>query len=276
MPQPEKRNPAGGPGFDEFKNESGEVLQQDYSAAGLLRQYLLIRSAAVDSRLDGASVAVLAAIVDHYNRRGQVAFPGCDRLAAITGRHRTTVLRAVHQLEATGWIRVDRRKNCANEYRIDWPTWAGWYAAIPQTGSADATGSVHATGSVDAPDRSHARTGPVAYVRPEPALNLQDQGCALSRDGKSPIWGSLLHWLTESGTPEGKARTIVGKLRKQFEDDAALLEVMEAGKRVDVADPKSWLLAAGYARENQRKSGGMVPRSTLTEDDMLAAMGAGT
>jgi hypothetical protein len=125
----------------------------------------------VSNSLEASAVAVLAIVLEHLNRADGKSCPGCDRMAHITGLHRTTIMRAVEQLEAAGWLRVTRRPNRANEYQVPaWPTSSDW-PAQPGTGSAGATGSADATGRTHAPNRSHPRTEPVAQVRPEPASN---------------------------------------------------------------------------------------------------------
>jgi DNA-binding transcriptional MocR family regulator len=50
---------------------------------------------------------VLVMIADHYNDRVHRSWPSIERLANETALHRTTVMRAIKQLEAHGLVEVE-------------------------------------------------------------------------------------------------------------------------------------------------------------------------
>lgn len=146
----------------------------DHTADGLRSQYWLIRNATVDRRLSASHLACLAVVVDHYSKRSGTAFPGFLRMARITGLHRSTVMRAIEDLERFGWITVDRSHRHANVYRIvQWPESKDWpTSSAHDTGSAHATSSKHAQ-QVVAPTHTGSSVdahGVVAQMRPQPAL----------------------------------------------------------------------------------------------------------
>lgn len=103
----------------------------------LLNQYWLLRNACVDPKLSSASKAVLAVILEHRNRAAGTAYPGFDRIARMAGVHRTSVMRAVAELEATGYLAVARQERRANRYSFpSWPATGDWPGL---SGSAGAT-----------------------------------------------------------------------------------------------------------------------------------------
>lgn len=253
-------------------------LRRNHSADALLAQYLLHRNAAVDNRLSHAAIKVLAVIIDHMNRLTGEAFPGHDRMRAITGLHRTSSMRAVADLERFGYVQVVRTPNRANRYIVpSWPTCKDW-----PTGSTDATGSADATGRKSAHETGKtgriSAHGPVAPMRPEPALKqpaLKQPTGHASRDADaSHVWRHALSWLTESGIQEAAARSLIGKARKTLTDEQ-LMNLVREGQQHQVADPKAWL-AAGMRRPG-RKSAKPITRTTNSEslasaDAALAAL----
>ena len=100
---------------------------------------------------------VLVAIANHANAHG-LAWPGVDRLAAMTGMHRATVFRALDQLLAARLLERETRPGQSNLYRL------------PEA----------ATSRMVRPEVSQIATPPVAErdptrrtVRPEPSMNHQ-------------------------------------------------------------------------------------------------------
>ncbi len=74
-----------------------------------------------DPDLPESALRVAVAITWHMNRnKGGLAWPGIQRLATLTGLHRTTVMRAIKWLESRGHLRVVRShtggKRGANRY----------------------------------------------------------------------------------------------------------------------------------------------------------------
>lgn len=168
----------------------GSEPRIDHTADGLRAQYLLLRNATADRRLSASHLACLAVIVDHYSRRSGTAFPGFLRMARLTGLHRSTVMRAIGDLEHFGWITVDRSHRHANVYRIaQWPESRDW-----PTSSAHDTGRTRATSSkraqeVVAPTHTGSSVDArrvVAQMRPQPAFEP-----ALEPASKQPTQESL-------------------------------------------------------------------------------------
>jgi len=76
----------------------------------------------MDQRLGSAAKAVGACLVDHFNRKTGQCDPGITRIGDRTGKDRSTVFRALTELEEAGYIRRDRYggKGHRNAYEIVW------------------------------------------------------------------------------------------------------------------------------------------------------------
>lgn len=130
----------------------GERQRSEYSEDALLGQWRLLRNACADARLSAGDLAVLAVLIDHYNRREQAARPGLERIAKLTGRHRTTVIDSIKKLEALDYVCVARDSTRANRYEFNWPDSGAWPA--PSTSRA---GTTSASPTSAPPTRASAR-----------------------------------------------------------------------------------------------------------------------
>lgn len=84
--------------------------------SALLNKFLLLATAARDSRLSATALAVLAVILERYNDREGCARPGAGRLAKDTGRTRRNCQYAVEQLVDAGYVTAIRGNRKANRY----------------------------------------------------------------------------------------------------------------------------------------------------------------
>ena len=111
--------------------------------------------------LSPAERRVLAAIIDHFNRKDGECDPSIDRLAKLLGLHRRTILRAVERLDETRLIVrvVHGGKHQRNSYEPAWPLFQevekDWSAAMKRGRkvanlSADRWRSCRLTGGEDA------------------------------------------------------------------------------------------------------------------------------
>lgn len=79
------------------------------------------RSAICDSGLTPSARHVALTLSLHMNERGGSCFPSISTLEAETGLSRNTVLTALRQLEAGGWITVKRSERAVNRYTATLP-----------------------------------------------------------------------------------------------------------------------------------------------------------
>lgn len=147
-------------------NHSNDTRSEDSTIPHSVRCFLSLAAAAKDSRLSRADIACMAVIIDRFNRSAGSAWPGINRLATEANLHRSNVIRAIHRLELTGFVTVERGGlGKSNRYR---PTFAASSASA--TSSENATSRASAT-EVVAP----ARLELVAPTRPEPAYRTYPQ-----------------------------------------------------------------------------------------------------
>lgn len=69
------------------------------------------------SEIGPSAFVVYAAIAQHV-RGNRLAWPGIDRLAAMTGLSKRMVQYAIHKLEMCGWVVVERNPGRRNVYRL--------------------------------------------------------------------------------------------------------------------------------------------------------------
>ncbi len=98
-----------------------------------------------DSSLSWRARLVFTVVCEHYNRNRREAWPSVNRIAACAGISRHCVMRALPELEDSGWLECLRTKGRVTHYRLP---------AINSTGSCG--------GPVTVGDRSHSGTPPVA------------------------------------------------------------------------------------------------------------------
>ena len=78
---------------------------------------LVLREAVDDPELTGRALLVGVALIRHADGNGE-CFPGVASLARKLGCGRHTVIRAIAELERSGWIRVDRQHGRRSVYRF--------------------------------------------------------------------------------------------------------------------------------------------------------------
>lgn len=143
------------------------------------------RSAIAQSDLTPTLRHVALTLALYMNERGGSAYPGVNRLAKDTGLHRTTVMRALEQLTAMGWLTLLEH----GQSKAGKPRRASVYEArIPP---ADLFGPVahddrshRATGRSERCDRSGSATRPVAQCDP-----ISSENSSLNADGGKSLGG---------------------------------------------------------------------------------------
>lgn len=108
---------------------------------------------------------VMLAIAYHINAEGAAAWPSVSRLAAMTGAHRTTIMRATGELVRLGWLVAEKRFGAVTSYRIGRKTSR---IALP-VAEYDPSPSAH-NRSHPAHNRSHCAPKPVAPCDTEPSM----------------------------------------------------------------------------------------------------------
>ncbi len=61
---------------------------------------------------------VLLVIASHINNEGDTAWPSIDTIASMAGLHRSTTVRAVHDLKDKGWLTIKKRFSKSAVYGI--------------------------------------------------------------------------------------------------------------------------------------------------------------
>lgn len=111
---------------------------------------------------------VLYAILAYHDRTGNGAWPGKQRLAEMTGVDRSTVLRALTQLEAAGLVDIERRTGRSSVYHL-------------RKGAQNAPGGVHEGGREMRPEVNASCAGSGREMRREVGGT-----CAASGRGMRP------------------------------------------------------------------------------------------
>jgi len=72
-----------------------------------------------DSEISSHAIRIYL-VIRSFGDEGRSAWPGRSRLAALIGQSRSTVTRAVQELEQAGALCIRRRSEQSNEYHIHW------------------------------------------------------------------------------------------------------------------------------------------------------------
>ena len=92
---------------------------------------LWVRALSLDSRIEDSHFKVAVTLAEHYNLKDGRCFPSHDMLALLSGASRSTVRRALRELEGLGWIAVRRTRLFGtgrqgnNEYALALPRQIG-------------------------------------------------------------------------------------------------------------------------------------------------------
>jgi hypothetical protein len=70
------------------------------------------------------------------------------------------------------------------------------------------------------------------------------------------IFGDGLAYLVKTGVPEKGARSFLGKMRKELNDDLTAVELLVKAQQLEVSDPVPWLRAAAKQRMGPSRLGG--------------------
>jgi hypothetical protein len=65
-----------------------------------------------------------------------------------------------------------------------------------------------------------------------------------------PIWGNGLDFLLRKGLAKGSARSLIGLMRKELQDDFIVAELLIEAERQDICAPQAWLLQAAKGRKS--------------------------
>ena len=164
-------------------------------------------------KLSSASKAVLISLADNANDAG-VCWPSVATICTRTCLHRTTIMRAILDLERRGILVIDHSNGRHNTYRLT-------VDSYPQP-VAQRDRSHSATGSVERPDQSHSATPPVAQRDTNRHLTVRNHQDARARDGE-PLEAAPSA-LAGNRSPEQRAsglRHLAGLLRQVHPPDPA-------------------------------------------------------
>lgn len=131
-------------------------------------------------RIDAPAKFVLVALAYHANPQGGNCWPGIELLAAKTGMHRATVIRALERLMSHGIINKVRRPNKSNTYQLAIDT--AVVAVATATNNIDQVAEVaESDRRTEQPPQSQSATPEVAEsnlgsrtVRPEPSVTVNE------------------------------------------------------------------------------------------------------
>jgi hypothetical protein len=228
------------------------------------------RSAVFNSDLPPTSRVTLLALAEFADSDGANCYPAVTSVAKIAGVNEKTGRRTLAAAEKSGWFAREERQGQGHAwrqygYRLLLPEAADTTPARQATRRADSVPAPHieAADTTPAPSdetcglsRPNVRTltperaGTAPYeLALDLALEIGKEKNALTSDGKAVLWRRAVELLTKSGSSEKKARSIIGKLRQILQnDDARLLEIVDAAEREEIQDPVSWLMAAARQR----------------------------
>ncbi len=105
-----------------------------------------------DERTSKGDCQVLEVIAAHANHSG-ACWPGVEKIADVTGIHRTTVMRSTMKLAEWGYILIERCEGRSNYYQLQ-PV----ASTLRVTSRTDATGSKPLPVASTLPHPSHPRT----------------------------------------------------------------------------------------------------------------------
>lgn len=80
-----------------------------------------LNAVSLECEVSSTAFRVAYLIADHQNRVTGFAWPSLARLAERICLSSKSIQRAVGQLEKLGWLKVDRRRDRSNRYRMAWP-----------------------------------------------------------------------------------------------------------------------------------------------------------
>lgn len=216
MGSEKKQSPPGGAGFAEAQASAGGLQAKNttvgaFSYSGKLSVML---AATRDPSLMRTDLAVLGVLMEHADRNSGEAFPSVARLVGESGVPKTTTLRALKRLEASGWMRVERRQGAHSTYWLTGP--ADGTSKESSTGATHGTSPAGGTGAIQSRNRCHPglRTGsthgtnPVPHVGPEQREEQQVEQENLSLTADASNVSSFERFWKTYPRSEGKKRAM--------------------------------------------------------------------
>jgi hypothetical protein len=82
---------------------------------------LWLNALAIECDLKPTTFRVAYIIADHFNWVSGLGWPSRGRLAEKTCLSSKSISRAIKQLEERGWLKVNRKRERSNQYRLAWP-----------------------------------------------------------------------------------------------------------------------------------------------------------
>lgn len=84
-----------------------------------------LNAISLECNINSTAFRVAYLIADHQNSVAGFAWPSLARLAGKICLSNKSIQRAVGQLERSGWLEVERRRERSNRYRLGWPPGRG-------------------------------------------------------------------------------------------------------------------------------------------------------
>lgn len=236
---------------------------------------------------EASDAAVLGCLVDHAHPVTGSCFVGLPLIVTEAGVPRSTTITALKRLQAGGWIVTEERPGRSTIYSLTHSVHGTGTHSVGGTGQRRSTHSVG--GLRKGLTHSVHGTPPIPSAEHEQEekeeLEEEEQKICVLRTLEEKTDGVFL--ILKNGSPYPISDALQAMLRKNFPTVDVDQELRSASAWCDAKPAKrktergvktflvGWMTRALKDRKQQpnaRTAGGMVPRSTLTEEQMLALM----
>lgn len=224
---------------------------------------ILPARAVYDENLGHAEMRVLAALGTYADVNGS-CWPSIRTLAKRLGhKNRRTTQRHIRKLQELGYITSnnqfgDRGEQVASQFHIpdlNRPE-GGWQSTPPGGGRGDHGGdgqdSARGGGRGDHPNVPIERTNRTLAQKDSiaPLPGAPDPAAIVFQNEP----GGCLHYLIQRGTPEKKARTVLGRWRSKF-GDGAVIDAVSIAMRNSASEPVGYVSKILKNREGAAQHG---------------------
>ena len=185
----------------------------------------------------GSDLLCMLALADFANDTG-IAYPSIATLSRKVRLSRRQTQKLLRRLEQDGWIAVignatGGNPNASRRYRLD---------LSRLTSVAGDTRELHDTGELDDAEGCHGGRRGVSPVTPNPSLTVNNHKNA-APVGALNVWDVAIPLLTDTGMSEKQARAFIGKLNRDYGQDATLAVIAQAVHKRP-AEPCGWITKA--------------------------------
>jgi len=202
------------------------VADEPYSYSGKLT---FLGRLCRDRRLTQAAVAVASVVVDHANKSTGRCFVSIKKISEDTAVPKTTTIRALKLLEATGWINPEKRFGAVTHYVLT--------GSIGETSSMHGTGAIDGTGSIDGtrPTRGlqRGKTGFTHGAGPAPSMEPEQKRRATA----TGIHVRFEEFWKQYPRREAKAKALAIWMKHKLDQHA---DAIIADVAARIADPRQW------------------------------------